>query len=161
MRSALLLLTVATSVASVAYGQTTGKPATGSPSGGPGGSVTVEGCVVKEVDVPSRRPPENVRAQAEADDDYVLMSTKMITGTAPSGMAAKPGAGPAGASADLMYDIEGIGKDQLRKQAGKRVQIDGVFDHVENAKLPVSFATDLVELKGTTMRSVPGACPTK
>ena len=119
---------------------------------------------MKEVDVPSRRPPENVRAQAEADDDYVLMSTKMVSGAAPSAPVASGGAAPAtsaGASTGLMYDIEGIAKDQLRQHVGKRVQIDGVFDHVENAKLPVSFATDLVEIKGTTIRSVGGACPTK
>ena len=39
---------------------------------------------MKEADVPTRRPPENLRAQAEADDDYVLTSTKVISGTAPS-----------------------------------------------------------------------------
>ena len=60
-----------------------------------------------------------------------------------------------------MYDIEGIAKDELKKAVGKRVQIEGMLDHLENAKLPVSFATDLVELKGTTMRSASGTCPTK
>ena len=30
---------------------------------------------------------------------------------------------------------------------GKRVQIDGAFDHLENAKLPVTFATDLVQIE--------------
>jgi hypothetical protein len=64
-------------------------------------------------------------------------------------------------SASLMYDIEGIAKDELKKHVGKRVQIQGVFDHLENAKLPVSFATDLVEIKGTTIRPTSGACPNK
>ena len=46
-----------------------------------------------------------------------------------------------------MYDIEGIAKDQLKMHVGKRVQIDGMFDHLENAKLPVTFATDLSKSK--------------
>lgn len=167
MRSAFVAFTVALSVASAGLAQTPPKPAAkGTPPAAGAASVTVEGCVVKEIDVPTRRPPENVRAQAEADDDYVLISTRMISGTAPSGVAAAPAAGAAtgtsgATSSDLMYDIEGIEKDQLRKHAGKRVQIEGVFDHLENAKLPVSFANDLVEIKGTAIRPVPGACPTK
>jgi hypothetical protein len=121
---------------------------------------------MKEVDVPTRRPSENQRAQAEADDDYVLTSTKVISGTAPpvparsasdSATTGTSGTTPEG----LMYDIEGIAKDQLKMHVGKRVQIDGHLDHLENAKLPVTFATDLVEIKGTTLRSVPGACPVK
>ena len=166
MRSVVVVFTVAMSAASISYGQTPTKPAgTATPSSSSGMSVTIEGCVVKEADVPSRRPPENARAQAEAEEDYVLMNTKMISGKAPSAAAPPAGdkaTGTAGVTAaDLMYDIEGIEKDQLRKHAGKRVQIDGVLDHLENAKLPVSFATDLVELKGTAIRSVSGACPAK
>ena len=151
---------LAMAVGSAAHAQST--PPTGSASGSPGhrpaAPVTVEGCVMKEVDVPSRRPPENERARAEADDDYVLTNTKIISGTAPS--PAKPHTESANVPA-LMYDIEGIAKDQLKMHVGKRVQIDGAFDHVENAKLPVTFATDLVEIKGTALRSVAGACPAK
>ena len=167
MRQRFLVLTLAMAAVSTVYGQSTPRATDGSPSAGQsaGTSVTVEGCVMKEVDVPTRRPPDNLRSKAEADDDYVLTSTKMISGTAPSAGASSGEASATGtsggASTALMYDIEGIAKDELRKQAGKRVQIEGVFDHHENAKLPVSFATDLVELKGTTIRSVAGDCPTK
>jgi hypothetical protein len=154
----------AMAVASAAYAQSTAKPA-GSASRSSdqtgGASVTVEGCVMREVDVPNRRPPENMKAQAEADGDYVLTSTKIISGTAPSAPARSAGEGAAGAAAGLMYDIEGIPKDQLEKHVGKRVQIDGAFDHLDNAKLPVTFVNDLVEIKGTALRSVPGACPAK
>ena len=66
-------------IASAVYAQSPPKPAgdaTASASQqNAGTSVTIEGCVMKEVDVPSRRPPENDRSQAEADDDYVLTST--------------------------------------------------------------------------------------
>jgi hypothetical protein len=151
--------------AHVQHAAAVSKSAAQSPKQAVAEPVTVEGCVVKEVDVPNRKPPENLRAQAEADDDYVLMSTKMISGAAPSApdrstREAATGTSGTGTS-DVMYDIEGIAKDQLKAHVGKRVQIEGTFDHLENAKLPVSFATDLVEIKGTTMRSVPGACPSK
>jgi len=168
MRQRFFGFTFAMAIASAAYAQSPPKPAggaTSSASQSAGVLVIVEGCVMKEVDVPSRKPAENLRSQAEADDEYVLTSTKMISGTAPAAAVASP-TGDAtgtsgGVSAGLMYDIEGIAKDELRKQVGKRVQIEGMLDHHENAKLPVSFATDLVELKGTTIRTVSGACPTK
>ena len=147
-------------------GQNPAKPAGSATSQSPGASVTVEGCVMKEVDVPGRRPPENLRSQAEADDEYVLTNTSVISGTAPAAPAAAAAGGAAtgtscSTSAGLLYDIEGISKTELRKQIGKRVQIEGVLDHPEHAKLAVSFANKLVELKGTTIRSVSGACATK
>jgi hypothetical protein len=167
MRQRFFGFTFAMAIASAGYAQSPPRPAAGAtPSASQsGGMLVIEGCVMKEVDVPSRRPPENLRSQAEADDEYVLTSTKVISGTAPPAAVASPTRDAtgtsAGVSAGLMYDIEGIAKEELRKQVGKRVQIEGLLDHRENAKLPVSFATDLVELKGTTMRSVSGACPTK
>ena len=170
MRHRFLGFTFAMAITSAVYAQSPPKPAGDATASGSqqnaGTSVTIEGCVMKEVDVPSRRPSENDRSQADADDDYVLTSTKMISGTAASAPTAAPTADAptgtsGGGSAGLMYDIEGIAKDELKKQVGKRVQIEGRLDHLENAKLPVSFATDLVELKGTTMRSVSGTCPTK
>jgi hypothetical protein len=169
MKQRFFAFTFAMMITSAVSAQSPQKPtggATPSASQSAGTSVTVEGCVMKEVDVPGRKPAENVRAQAEADEDYVLTNTKMVSGTAPSGPTATSTGGTATGtsgttSAGLMYDIEGIAKDELRKQIGKRVQIEGVLDHLENGKLPVSFATDLVELKGTTIRSVSGTCPTK
>ena len=169
MRRQFLGFAFAMAVGSATYAQSPPKPvgSASEPRGqGAGAPVTIEGCVMKEVDVPARRPPENLRAQAEAEDDYVLTSTKVISGTAPAARAKSPGdratTGTSGtAEAGLMYDIEGIAKDQLKMHVGKRVQIEGAFDHLENAKLPVSFTTDLVEIKGTTLRAVAGACPAK
>jgi len=169
MRQRFLGFTFAMVVASAGYAQSAQKPAGGGTplaSHSAGTSVTIEGCVMKEVDVPGRKPPENLRSQAEADDEYVLTSTKMVSGTGTSApTTSATGGAPTGTSGETsggpMYDIEGIAKDELRKQVGKRVQIEGVLDHLENAKLPVSFATDLVELKGTTIRSVSGSCPNK
>jgi hypothetical protein len=126
--------------------------------------VTVEGCLMKEADVPGRKPPEDIRAKVEADGDYVLTSTKMIKGAAPSsGITSQPADTPVGTSGapatSAMYEIEGRVKDQLEEHVGKRVQIDGAFQNIERAKNPVSFANDLVELRGTAIRPVAGDCP--
>jgi alkylation response protein AidB-like acyl-CoA dehydrogenase len=132
----------------------------------PAGMVVVEGCVVKEVDAPGRRPPEEMRSQAERDDDYVLTATKMITGASPSAAAAsQPGDTPVGtsgaAAAPLMFEIEGLEVSELRPYIGKRVQIEGTFENIENARNPLSFANELVDLRGISIKPAAGDCPAK
>ena len=128
--------------------------------------VTIEGCLLKEVDVPGRRPPDEVRSRVVSDDDYVLTSTKMIGGSAPPANApAKAGETPTGtsgtASPPLMYKVKLLEKAQLSEQAKHRVQITGSLDNIERAKLPVSPATDLVELRGTSIKVIGGECDGK
>jgi hypothetical protein len=144
-------------------------------------TVTVEGCLVREADVPGRRPPAVERQRVRGDDDYVLSDAKMIKGTAPARMNASgtPArtSGTAGTSASvaadpkptgssgavvtspLMFDVEQIDKAQLTEHRGKRVQIDGLFKHADLAANAVSPANDLVELHGTAIRVVGGECP--
>jgi hypothetical protein len=128
--------------------------------------VIVEGCIFKEVDVPGRRPPDELRSRAVTDDDYVLTSTKVIAGSAPAASpAATAGDTPTGTSGtaarSLMYKVKGVDKAQLAEHSGHRVQITGALEHLERAKLPVSFATDLVELRGTSIKGVDGECESK
>ena len=53
---------------------------------------TVEGCLYKEVDVPGRHVPEEVRSRTVTDEDYVLAKAQVIKGSAPAATAgAKPG----------------------------------------------------------------------
>jgi len=130
------------------------------------GIVTIEGCLMKEVDVPDRKPPDEVRSRVITDDDYVLTSTKMIEGLAPPANAsAKAGDTPTGtsgiASPPLMYKVKGLENAQLSEHAKHRVQITGSVDNIERAKLPVSSATDLVELRGTSIKVVGGECDGK
>jgi hypothetical protein len=143
-------------------------------------AVTVEGCLLREADVPGRRPPEAERQRVRADDDYILSDAKMIKGTAPAPVNASGTPVPAGTAgtsgsvaadpkpigssgavvtSPLMFDVEQIDKAQLSEHRGKRVQIDGTFKHTELAANAVSPATDLVELHGTAIRVVEGACP--
>jgi hypothetical protein len=123
--------------------------------------VRIEGCVFKEIDAPGRKVPDDVRSRVETDDDYVLANPKMIQGSAPPAAAAEPQpTGTSGtASSSMMYKVKDIGKAKLKDEVGHRVQIDGVLQHVDRAGKPLTFAFDLVELRGTTMRRVEGECP--
>jgi hypothetical protein len=122
-------------------------------------TVTVEGCLVREQDVPGRKP--NVAERAGILEDYILTNAKMVKGSAPQASAAKPGA-PVGTSgmASPMYDVKGIPDEKLKELVGKRVQIEGTFTDV--SKDPTAGATeDLADLQGTTIRAASGDCPAK
>jgi hypothetical protein len=126
-------------------------------------AVTVEGCLVREADVPGRRTPEGDVERVKRDEDYVLIDTKMIKGSAPSiEEQAKQDPTPTGtsgtSSTSLLYKVEEIDRGQLAQNRGKRVQIDGMFQHLDRAAKPVSAGNDLVKLRGTAIRPVPGDC---
>lgn len=122
--------------------------------------VTVEGCLMREQDVPGRKP--NVAERAGVIEDYILANAKVIKGSEPQGSAAqaKP-TEPTGTSGKLapMYDVKGIADDQLKQFVGKRVQIDGTFSDL--TKSPTAGPTDLVDIRGTSIRAAKGECPPK
>lgn len=127
--------------------------------------VTVEGCLMREADVPGRRP--NVAERAGITEDYILTSTKIVKGSAPRGGTARtrPGEQPTGtAGTQAMYEVEGIDDERLKQHVGRRVQIDGTFENVDQARDRPETQTpadDLVEIRGTTIRQVAGDCPAK
>ena len=144
----------------------TARPAEPGASAQAMGTVTVEGCVVREVDAPGRTPPPEMQSRANTDDDYILTETKVVKGSAPGTAAMNPPADkPTGTSgvigSALMYEIDELDKGQLKENIGKRVQIEGILEHPERAGNPVSYANDLVELKGTSIRAVEGTCAVK
>ncbi len=127
--------------------------------------VTVEGCVMREADVPGLKP--NVAERAGITDDFILTAAKMVKGSAPAGIPqAKPGDAATGTSgAHLpMYEIEGIDDARLKQHVGRRVQIDGTFADLDRARATAGQVTnsdDLVEIRATAIREVPGTCPSK
>ena len=133
--------------------------------------VTVEGCLMREADVPGRRP--NVAERAGVAEDYILTSTKIIKGSAPAARPtgeARPGdkptgtAGTPGTAQGTMYEVEGIDDERLKQNVGRRVQIDGTFENVDQARDRPEAKTpadDLVEIRGTTIRQISGECPAK
>ena len=122
--------------------------------------VTVEGCLVRERDVPGRKM--NPVEQVGVTEDYILQSSKMVKGSAPSASTAqaRPGDTPTGTSGSdaAMFDVKGLDDSQLKPLIGRRVQIDGVFADV--VRSPGAGSTeDLVDIRGTAIRSVAGECP--
>ena len=118
--------------------------------------VTVEGCLMRETDVPGRKA--SVAEKVGIGEDFILTSTKMVKGMAPGALAAPPsGAVGTGGTTGAMYDINGIDDATLMKHINRRVQVDGTFENLENA----SKAGALVEIKATGIRPVAGECAPK
>jgi hypothetical protein len=110
------------------------------------GIVTVEGCLVREADVPGRIPktPEG----AGVAGDYILTRAKVIKGTAPASLTG-------------MYDVDDIDAGELASYVGQRVQIDGWFDELDRAANPAGRGgaqKDLVEIRGSAIRSIAKDC---
>jgi hypothetical protein len=131
----------------------------------PAQMATVEGCLMKEADVPGRKP--NVAERAGIMEDYILTQIKAIKGTLPAGATeAKPGTpvGTAGYTRATMFEVRGIDDEQLKKHVGRRVQIEGTFQNVDRLQAKPETQTptdDLAEIRGTVIRQVSGECPPK
>jgi hypothetical protein len=123
--------------------------------------VTVEGCLVREQDVPGRKP--NVAERAGVMEDYILTSAKVTKGTAPKGTMEPKAGEPTGTAGKLapMFDVKGIDDEQLKQFVGKRVQIDGRFADVDKTPPTAGQTQDLVDIHGTTIRAAKGECPAK
>jgi hypothetical protein len=118
-----------------------------------GATVTVEGCVMREADVPGRKP--NVAERAGITEDYILTNAKMIKGAAPGGTTA---------TRSVMFEIEGIDDARLKQNVGRRVQLDGAFENLDRSRAAPEPGTpndDLVELRATSIRQVAGDCQAK
>ncbi|HYJ07877.1 MAG TPA: hypothetical protein VEX18_02685 [Polyangiaceae bacterium] len=123
------------------------------------GPVTVEGCLMREDDVPGKKP--NVVEKVGVGEDYILTSTKMVKGSAPAGAAA-PSSGAVGTSGTTgttgaMYDINGIDDDTLKRHVNRRVQVDGSFKSLDGGMK----GDALIEIQATGIRPVSGDCPPK
>jgi hypothetical protein len=146
-----------------------------------GQPVTVQGCLMREADVPGLAP--NVAERAGVTEDFVLTSARVIKGSD----TASPSGRSTGSSA-AMFEVEGLSKDKLESHVNRRVEIDGTIDdsdqdargdttrapvpptpdptmpaptsNPKGMKAPATSAGDLVGLQAKTIRAVPGDCPT-
>jgi hypothetical protein len=120
------------------------------------GPVTVEGCLMREADVPGRKA--NVAEKVGVGEDYILTNTKMVKGTAPAGAPASTGGavGTSGTGGE-MYDINGIDDGTLTKHINRRVQVDGTFESLDRG----TKGDALIEIRATGIRPVSGDCPPK
>ena len=110
------------------------------------GAVIVEGCLVRDADVPGRTPTAGERRGP--GEDYILINTRIIEGFAPLDGAVVT---VDGTRSRPMFEIAGLGEALLGMHVGHRVQIDGAFHHEGRVRVPAEkrIATnDLVELHG-------------
>jgi hypothetical protein len=121
--------------------------------------VTVEGCVATENEIPGRKA--NVAERAGLAEDYILTSAKMIKGQAPAAATTDQSGGVVSNALRPMYEIGGLSGDQLKSHVGHRVRIDGTFGNVGRTEPGAPLNDALVQLTGTSIRMVPGACAPK
>src|SRR5262245_11610465 len=112
-----------------------GQPASPVPAAQSQPIATVEGCLVREQDVPGRKP--NAAEKAGAMEDYILTNAKVVKGSAPPSVATKPKAdeptGTSGAVSAPMFDVKGLDDARLKEFVGKRVTIEGTFADVDRS----------------------------
>jgi hypothetical protein len=118
------------------------------------GAVTIEGCLVREADVPGRKP--NLVERQGIMEDYILTSTTIVIGSASSAVT-PPADQPTGtAGTTAMYHVKGMNDERLKPLVGKRVQIEGNLQDLDRAA-PAS--EDLPDIQADNIRQVSGDCP--
>ena len=132
-------------------------------------SVTLEGCLVQEKDVPGRAP--NVAEKAGVLEDYILTSAKFLKGVphaaGATGAAAEQPTGTSGmGAAKAMFEVRGIEDTQLKSFLGQRVEIEGRVnpaDFAERKSASGEKTGDLPELHGVVIRKATSTepCPAK
>ena len=135
-------------------------------------TVSIEGCLMREVDVPGRRAPDAMRSRTNTDDDYILIdakpsqsATQSSTTSTTSAKTPQPDT-PVGTSGSLtaspaIYKVKEIDQAQLVQHKGQRVRILGTLDRTDRTNNPDTFAGDLVLLRGTVVEKIDGECPAK
>ena len=116
------------------------------------GPVTVEGCLMREEDVPGRKP--NLAEKLGVGNDYILAFTKIVKGTRPAAAARTGETAATSGMSGAMYDINGIDEETLKRHLNQRVAIDGAFDNVDAAMK----SDALIEIRATAIRLAKGDC---
>ncbi len=138
-------------------------------------TVTVEGCLVREKDVPGREA--NPAERAGVMEDFILTNAKVLKGGHPSHDAtaatgttgsAATGAEATGTSgvAAKMFEVRGLNETELQQFVGQRVEIEGKLDPAdlsersrEQANPAGEKAGDLPELMGAVIRKASSDAP--
>lgn len=137
-------------------------PAASQPAMAPAQTVTVEGCLVNEKDVPGRAP--NPAEKAGVMEDFILTSARVKS----PGSAAPTAEQPTGTSGvkGSMFEIRGLESSRLKEFVGQRVEIVGKLDPKdvserarEKASPAGEPAGDLPELQATSIKKIEGTCP--
>jgi len=155
--TALASFALAASVAAQAPATQAQTPTTAKPQAPRPSAVTIEGCLVREADVPGRKP--NIAERQGVMEDYILTSTKVVKGSVPEATRPTGTTGTAGVS--RMYQVKGVSDDKLKALLGKRVQVDGTLADLDEPAKPSAGSEDLADIQGSAVRQVTGECPAK
>jgi hypothetical protein len=137
-------------------------------------TITVEGCLVREKDVPGRQP--NAAETAGVMEDFILTHAKIVkgghashdpaaaTGTAGAARTGEEATGTSGAN--KMFEVRGLNESELQQFVGQRVEIEGKLDPSDVAERareqanPAGEKTgDLPELMGAKIRKATSTEP--
>jgi hypothetical protein len=123
-------------------------------------TVTVQGCLKQEKDVPGARP--NVAERAGVGEDFILTQAKLTKGESAT---PQPGGGQTASGA--MYKVSGLGVDSLRSLSNQHVEVQG---HLRDRKLtggtkpttpgPGTAPDEVQEIRATSIKMLASACPT-
>ena len=105
-------------------------------------SVTVEGCLAQEKDVP------------------ILTSARLKSPGAPRSDHAEQPTGTSGVKGST-FEIKGLEANRLQEFVGQRVEIVGKVDNKAREKASPSGepAADLPQLQATSIKKIEGTCP--
>ena len=110
-----------------------------------GQTITISGCLKAEKDVPGLKP--NVAERAGVTEDYILTTVKMSPSSTTSGMGLA-----------TMYEIEGIGEDELKKHLNHQVELTG---RITDTKTATATSDDVPDFQATSLKMVSATCQAK
>ena len=172
MRQPITVATLALlSVAGLAWAQGGSKPQNPTPArpaptaNAQPPATTLVGCLYREDQIPGRTP--NVAERAGVLEDYILADASPAT-QKPGSEATAPAPGATPPPSGNMYKVEGPSDETLKSLVGKKVEVGGRIDAEGSPgatgkprpdRGPGPDKINLPEFEATSIREVPGTCP--
>jgi hypothetical protein len=131
----------------------------------PNAAVSIEGCLMREIDVPGRHVPDGVRSRTNTDNDFVLVDAKPAQSAKSAAPTESPqpdtpvGTSGSVSTSPVMYKVKNVDAAQLEEHKNHRVRIQGTLDRTDRTNNPETFAGDLVLLRGSAIEKIEGTCP--
>ena len=129
-------------------------------------TIVLSGCLVREQDVPGRKP--NVAERAGVMEDYILTEATAASERPASGAPGAVGTSGTTQNISRMYKVEGIPDEKLKALVGKHVEITGRVDEDDSrevspaapagAATPRSPSADMPEFEATAIKETTGTC---
>jgi hypothetical protein len=130
-------------------------------------AVSIEGCLMRELDVPGRRVTDEMRSRTNTDNDFVLIDAKPAQNARATSAAPRESPQPdtpvgtsgSVSTSPVMYKVKNVDAAQLEEHKNQRVRIQGTLDRTDRTNNPDTYAGDLVLLRGSAVEKIEGTCP--